>query len=90
MLLEHCVDYLLTMALCKLDQHVSSLVPFSQAILVSAHSHALSGSNFDIEVPLDYIVMSSAVGENVVNVFISLLYLLIRVATGGHVDLDAL
>ena len=75
------------MALCKLNQHVSSLVPFSQAISASALFHALSGSNFGIEVSHDYIVMSSSVGENVVNVFICLLYLLIRVATDGHVDL---
>ena len=90
MLLEQCVDYLWTMALCKLDEQVSSLVPFSQAILASALFHALSGSNFGIEVSQDYIIMSSAVGENVVNVFIYLIYLLIGVATGGHADLDAL
>ena len=78
------------MALCQLNQHVSSLVPFSQAILASALFHALSGSNFGIELSHDYIVMSFAVGENVVNVFIYLLYLLIGVASGGHVDLDTL
>ena len=78
------------MALCKLDQHVSSMVPFSQAILASALLHTLSGSNFGIEVSHDYIVMSSAVGGNAVNVFIYLLYLLNMVVTGRHVDLDAL
>ena len=57
--------------------------------MASALFHALSGSNFGIEVSHDYVVVSSAVGENVVNVFIYLLYLLTGVATGGHVDMDA-
>ena len=78
------------MALYKLNQHVSSLVPFSQAILASALFHALSGSSFGIKVSHDYVVVTSAVGEKVVSVFIYLLYLLIGVAIGGHVDLDAL
>ena len=52
--------------------------------------HALSGSDFDIEVSHDYFVVSSSVGENVVNVFIYLLFPLIGVVTGRHVDLDAL
>ena len=74
------------MALCKLNQHVSSLVSFSQAILASALFHALSGSNFGIDVSHDYVVVSSAVGENVVNVFMYLFYLLFGVAAGGHVE----
>ena len=75
---------------CELSQHVASLVPFSQAILASALFHVLSRSNFGIEVSHDYVVVSSAIGENVVNVFIYLLCLLVWVATGWHVDLDAL
>ena len=78
------------MALCKLNQHVASLVPLSQAILASAIFHALSGSDFGIEVSHDYVVVRSAVGENAVNDFIYLLFLLIWAATSGHVDLDAL
>ena len=77
-LLEQCVDYLQTVVLCKLDQHVASLVPFSQAILSSALFHALSQSDFGIDISHDYVVVSSAVGENVVNVFIYLWFLLIR------------
>ena len=89
-LLEQFIDYLQIMVLCELNQYVSSLVPLTQAILASALFHVMSGSNIGIEVYHDYIVVSSAVGENIVNVFIYVLCLLIRVATGGHVDLDAL
>ena len=77
------------MSLCKLNQNVCSLVSFSQVVLASALFHVLSGSDFGIEVSHDHVVVSSAIGENLVNVFIYLLCLLVRVATSGHVDLDA-
>ena len=52
-----------------------------QAILASALFHALSGSDFGVEVSHDNVVVSLAIGENVGNVFMYLLCLLIRVAT---------
>ena len=56
----------------------------------SALFHALPGYDFGIEVSHDYVVVNSAVWENVVNVFIYLFCLHIGVATSGYVDLVAL
>ena len=90
LLLEQCADYLQTMVVCKLNQPVTLLVPFFQVILSCALFHGLSQSGWCIEVSHDYVVVSSAVGENLGNVFVYLLCLLIRVTTSGYVDLDAL
>ena len=49
-----------------------------------------TGPILALKSPMTMLKLDLLLGENVVNVFIYLLYLLTGMATGGHVDLDTL